>query len=277
MQLPESEVLSIYLRRKSQLLSVGQVQDKPTAIILGGQPACGKSGITKIENKTSSFLVINGDDYRQFHPDFTYLICNHPVEFPTITQNFSNIFTENLIKDGITLRYNLIIEGTMRNPDVPTKTAALLHGQGYRVGAAVIAAHPKITELGTYRRYVEQIEVCGYGRLADISSHNQACAGLLKSVDTLYSNKSVDFINIYSYQGEKLLSSYELVGEKWNIQTPPSYFINKERIAQVENTAFLQQHIALGADAATKLPVNSPVRLAILQLTQNLKQISRGC
>jgi hypothetical protein len=270
MQLPEATVQSIYQRRKANLLAVGRAQEKPTAIILGGQPACGKSCVINILNRNSNFLVINGDDYRPFHPDFTNLICNYPAEFPTITQNFSNIFTENLIKDGAALRYNLIIEGTMRNPDVPTKTAALLHEQDYRVGAAVIAAHPKITELGTYLRYVEQVEVSGYGRLADISSHNQACTGLLSSVDALYSSKSVDFINIYSYQGKKLLKSYELAGGEWNIQTPPSHFINKERVAQVENTAFLQQHVALGADAAAKLPVNSPVRLAIQQLIEEL-------
>ncbi|MDR1227379.1 MAG: zeta toxin family protein [Prevotellaceae bacterium] len=262
MQLSESEVQSIYLRRNSFLLSKGKAQKNPTAIILGGQPACGKSGVTNALNSDSSFLVINGDDYRQFHPDFTHLISNSPTEFPTLTQNFSNIFTENLVKDGAALRYNLIIEGTMRNPDVPAKTAALLHEQGYRVGAAVIAAHPKITELGTYRRYVEQVEMYGYGRLADISSHNQACVGLLKSIDTLYNNKSVDFISVYSYQGEKLIKSYELTNGEWSIKTPPSHFINKERTAQIENTAFVKQHITLGIEAAAKLSL-SPVKAAI--------------
>ncbi|MDR2938108.1 MAG: zeta toxin family protein [Prevotellaceae bacterium] len=273
MQLPETTVQSIYQLRKTRILAVAQPQEKPIAVILGGQPACGKSGVTRIESRDCSFLAINGDDYRQYHPEFQNLISTNPAEFPTITQNFSNVFTENLIKDGAALRYNLIIEGTMRNPDVPAKTAALLQEQGYRVGAAVIAAHPKITELGTYRRYVEQVEKVGYGRLADISSHNQACAGLLKSVDTLYDNKSVDFINIYSYQGERLLKSYELTNGEWNVKTPPSDFINKERTAQIENVAFVKQHIALGTEALSLLPT-SPVKVAVQSLVKQLNQMS---
>ncbi len=198
MQLPEAAVQSIYQLHKTELLSDLLRQEYPASIILGGQPACGKSSVINVLNHAGNHLVINGDEYRQYHPDFRNLVSTYPAEFPTITQNFSNIFTENLIKDGAALRYNLIIEGTMRNPDVPAKTAALLREQGYHVGAAVIAAHPKITELGAYRRYAEQVEAWGHGRLAEIGSHNAACAGLLTSIDGLYHSKAVDFIRIYS-------------------------------------------------------------------------------
>ena len=273
MQLPANEVQHIYLRRKSPLLSVVKPQETPAAVILGGQPACGKSGVANVVNVKNDHLVINGDDYRRYHPDAKYLISHLPEEFPTITQNFSNIFTENLITDGSALRYNLIIEGTMRNPNVPAKTAALLRKQGYRVGAAVIAAHPKITELGTYRRYVEQVESYGSGRLADIDSHNQACAGLLTSIDALYADKVVDFINVYSYQAKKLLQAYELTGGEWDVKIPPSHVISEERTAQIEDVTFVQQHVAMGMEALDKLPA-SPIKAAAQAVVEQLRQLN---
>jgi len=44
----------------------------PVAIILGGQPASGKSNLTKVaesEHENEIFLIINGDEYRAYHPE----------------------------------------------------------------------------------------------------------------------------------------------------------------------------------------------------------------
>ncbi|GHT16823.1 hypothetical protein AGMMS4956_19910 [Bacteroidia bacterium] len=270
MQLSTEQVLEIYLQHKEDLLADGVHQVNPIAVILGGQPASGKSGIIKQIQKDDAFvLAINGDEYRQYHPDCEYLMQYNPLEFPTITQNFSNIFTEHLIQDAASRRFNMIVEGTMRNPDVPTGTAAMLRTAGYKVGVAVIAAHPKITELTTYRRYVEQVETTGYGRLTDIASHNAACAGLLTSVDTLYNTKAVDFIHIYSYFGKEKLEEYELNNGEWNNSKMPSQVINQVRKKQIENTTTVKKHIDLGRKAAQKL--NDPiVKSSVLKLVNEI-------
>ncbi|MDR0619226.1 MAG: zeta toxin family protein [Bacteroidales bacterium] len=216
---------------------------------MGGQPASGKSSlISAIKLKVMDCFAVNGDEYRQYHPNYLELI-HHPNIFSKETQIFSNVFTENLIKDAANRKYNLIIEGTMRNPDVPAITARVLKEKRYKVGIAVIAAHPKITELGVYRRYIEQMQKFGYGRLADIESHNQACSGLLVSVDTVYNCKSVDFIKVYSYLGKKELAYYDLINGCRNCSVPPSVVIQQERKAQVSDKTILKDHLELGAHA----------------------------
>jgi hypothetical protein len=114
------------------------------------------------------------------------------------------------------------------------------------VGVAVIAAHPKITELGTYRRYAKQLQQRGFGRLADIASHNAACTGLLTSIDAIYSSKAVDFITVYAYLAKRKIAEYQLANGTWDNTFPPALTISRERTAQIRNAALLKRHVELG-------------------------------
>ena len=44
----------------------------------------------------------------------------------------------------------MIVEGTMRNPEVPVKTAKMFKEAGYKVEVYIIAAPDRITKEGTY-------------------------------------------------------------------------------------------------------------------------------
>lgn len=196
-----NEVEAIFQERKEKLLQGITPSTNPIAIIMGGQPACGKSfllEIAKSDNIDKKFLSINGDLYREFHPEKAKLIKD-PIKYPIETQIFSSVFTEKLIEEAIKSRYNIIIEGTMRNPDVPLKTAKMFKDAGFRVEAYIIAAPKEFTQLGLYNRYQEEVLSKGQGRLADIDSHNKAVNGLMKSANQLYSDKAVDKISIHTY------------------------------------------------------------------------------
>ena len=67
-----NEVEAIFQERKEKLLQGITPSTNPIAIIMGGQPACGKSfllEIAKSDNIDKKFLSINGDLYREFHPE----------------------------------------------------------------------------------------------------------------------------------------------------------------------------------------------------------------
>ena len=71
------KVKSIYLGKKDKLLKGIVSQEKPIAFILGGQPASGKSGLAKAilrQFPDKDFLFVNGDIYREFHPEAGELI-----------------------------------------------------------------------------------------------------------------------------------------------------------------------------------------------------------
>jgi hypothetical protein len=60
------------------------------------------------------------------------LCINNIQNYSEETQIFSNVFTEELIKEALDKKYDIIIEGTMRNPETPLKTAEQLKNAGFR-------------------------------------------------------------------------------------------------------------------------------------------------
>lgn len=275
-----NEVEAIFQERKEKLLQGITPSTNPIAIIMGGQPACGKSfllEIAKSDNIDKKFLSINGDLYREFHPEKAKLIKD-PIKYPIETQIFSSVFTEKLIEEAIKSRYNIIIEGTMRNPDVPLKTAKMFKDAGFRVEAYIIAAPKEFTQLGLYNRYQEEVLSKGQGRLADIDSHNKAVNGLMKSANQLYSDKAVDKISIHTYLAKERIKDFNLVNGEWSCKSMPSIFIDESRAKQMKNKEILKTNIQTGKElieSITNPEVKKGMKEALSQLQSSLEKVQR--
>lgn len=271
-----NEVEAIFQERKEKLLQGITPSTNPIAIIMGGQPACGKSfllEIAKSDNIDKKFLSINGDLYREFHPEKAKLIKD-PIKYPIETQIFSSVFTEKLIEEAIKSRYNIIIEGTMRNPDVPLKTAKMFKDAGFRVEAYIIAAPKEFTQLGLYNRYQEEV----LRRLADIDSHNKAVNGLMKSANQLYSDKAVDKISIHTYLAKERIKDFNLVNGEWSCKSMPSIFIDESRAKQMKNKEILKTNIQTGKElieSVTNPEVKKGMKEALSQLQSSLEKVQR--
>lgn len=88
--------------------------DQLTAYLLAGQPGAGKtvlsSYIAGLFN--GNIILINGDEYRRYHPNYRNLYDAYGAESVKMTSPFSSTVTEKCIDDLSDKRYNLIIEGT---------------------------------------------------------------------------------------------------------------------------------------------------------------------
>ena len=269
------KVEEIYLRERKDLLSDLTPQEKPLAFILGGQPASGKSKLAKEfigKFSNDNILFVNGDIYREFHPNRQELI-NNPLLYSKETQIFSNVFTENLIREAIENKYNIMVEGTMRNPQVPYNTAKMFKENGYEVEILAISAPSVFTELGLYNRYQEEINFQGWGRLAEIESHNSAVTGILSSLDLLYNEKAADKIHLYSYQAEKHIVSFSLQNNKWDIDDLPSNYIIDAREIQLQREENIAKLIERGENTLNQISDNlKPKVNEILEKLKNLGQ-----
>jgi len=244
------EVEAIFEQKKDGLFEdINISSQKPIAIILGGQPACGKStliNVAKKDHPNLDFLTVNGDLYRQFHPNKE--LIKDPIKYPIETQIFSSVFTEKLIEEAIKRKCNIIIEGTMRNPDVP------------------------------YNRYQEEVLSKGQGRLADIDSHNKAVNGLMKSANQLYSDKAVDKISIHTYLAKERIKDFNLVNGEWSCKSMPSIFIDESRSKQMKNKEILNTNIQRGKElieSVTNPEVKKGMKEALLQLQSSLEKVQR--
>jgi hypothetical protein len=274
MNFSERDVISLFHEHEEDLLDGIKSHPEPVAIILGGQPATGKSALISCVKSAfpgRDFLIVNGDSYRLYHPEGDTIIRCDLRHYSERTQIFSNIFTEQLIALAVEDKFNIIVEGTMRNPDVPMKTARVFRGNGFQVHAYVIAAYPLISALGVYRRYEEEASRMGVGRLSDMNAHNAAARGLLDSVDRLYAEKAVDSIQIYSYLAQTQVRSINISNGKWDTGTCPSFYINRERGLQKMNRELISHHIELGQQ--TLKTIDPSLRLEVATIIDKLSSL----
>ena len=218
------EVLKIFEEKKRDYLRNIASEEQPMGILLGGQGAVGKGQLNHWAKQLypqNQFLIVNGDLYRNRHPNFKELkkdIWNYSKE----TQIFSNVFTERLIEEAISHRFSFVVEGTMRSPEVPICTARRLRSNTYKTAAFAIAAYKEFSLLNAYIRYFREVQAKGFGRMIEIDSHNAAVEGLPKSLDTLYFEKSVDRICIFDCFAKNLIMDYRLTKGEWDYHDLPS-------------------------------------------------------
>ena len=198
------EVLKISHEKKEEYLREITSDNHPFGILLGGQGAVGKGQLNLWAERLypeNTFLAINGDNYRIF---------SH--------------------------RFSFVVEGTMRTANIPLKTAEKLRSYGFQTAAFAIAACKEFSLLNAFVRYYKEVQTKGFGRMIDIESHNSAVEGLPKSLDILYTEKSVDRICLFDCFANNLIADYQLSNGDWNCQTLPSVIVLTAREKQLHDT-----------------------------------------
>ena len=182
--------------------------DQPIAILLGGQPASGKTTIQKMQEKEEpNMIIINGDSYRKEHPNFTKIQDTYGKDSVTYTQPFSNAVVENLIEKLSNEKYNLIIEGTLRNPDTQMNTCAMLKEKGHNVELHVMAVNKETSWQGTLNRYNEMKALGQIPRATPKASHDETVTKLPDSISKAYKSNLFDRIALVTRDAQYLYDS----------------------------------------------------------------------
>lgn len=270
-----SSVEQIFEDNKISYINDYVPKPNPVVYILGGQPSSGKSQLNKhveAEMGLPLDVIINGDNYRVHHPLYEEL-KKDPIRFPTETQMFSNVFTEGLIAEAIKHRLSVSVEGTMRRSEVVANTARNFKQAGFKVELMCISAPPEFTAINLFSRYASEVELTGSGRLADFDSHNQACTGLLKSLDDAYQNKDIDRIRLYAIFGIELIADYKRgKSGQWNIQEKPSDIVIKSREIQLKNHDLVMVMLDKGLTALSIIK-EKDIRQKLISQIQNLIRV----
>lgn len=269
----------IFAQSKERYLRALTPEDHPTAYILGGQPSSGKSSITTNYINDGNILIVNGDEYRIHHPRVKDLSKN-VSEYSKETQEFSNVFTEGFIREAIKNKYNIVVEGTMRRPEVVLATAKMFKDAGFQVEAHAIAAPREFTEVNIFHRYHKAVSHEEMGRLSDISSHNQAVDGLLKTLDSLYEQKAVDKIKVYNLFGIREVGEYNLnsLNEWVGSKSKPSSLVISSREEQLKSLELNHLFLSRGTEALLSIS-NQPILIETLSrslsvLSDNVRNIA---
>lgn len=199
------------LERTINLLTFNKnISSTPHAVILGGQSGAGKTTIHRVKMMESKgdYIVIDGDTYRAQHPHFRELQEKYGVDSIDYTKVFAGKMVEAIIDKLSSLKYNLIIEGTLRSASVPINTATLLKSKGYTVDFCLIATKPELSYLTTQLRYLEMLVVDPLQARATPKEHHDGIVkSLVANITELEQSGLFESIQVYKRDLEQVYNS----------------------------------------------------------------------
>lgn len=213
-------------------LARSEPQASPRAILLGGQPGAGKSELafraTRELAEDGGAVVIDADRMRAANPRYHQLVREDPQNAADRTQAEAGQWATRLTIAAAEERRNLVVDGTMRNPDNIRDLATRLRESGYTVEARVLAVDAETSLTRARLRFEEQTEAGGAGRYVNREQHDAAYEALPRTVATLEREKLVDRIAVYDAQ-QRLVYENRLAQGQWREAPAAAQKLDEER------------------------------------------------
>lgn len=165
------------------VVDAAERSDKPCTVFVGGQPGAGKTRATHLVRVSGlhdgPLLPVNGDDLRQYHPDYDRLCDEEPLAMPERTAKASAAW----------------IRMTMEYADENAKHA------GRSTHAVVLAVPPVLSRLAMLERYYRDRSAGLPSRWTPASAHDNAVANLPATVRAVAMSPLVDRLTVIDRDG----------------------------------------------------------------------------
>jgi predicted ABC-type ATPase len=194
-----------------EMFRYSAAQEKPRIVILGGQPGSGKSCLIELARKdifdNQPVAVINGDDYRAYHPNAKEIYKEHDKAFAEMTDPDVRIWTARLLDAAINGKRNIIFEATMRNKEPLMSTIKYLKDEGYRIDVMVMAVNDRLSRAGILKRYEDKKSTGEIARWTPFDAHDEAYGNMPDTVEAIEERSPIDSIRVYNRASELLYGS----------------------------------------------------------------------
>lgn len=242
-QLSEQEHQAVYARIASHYLPRSIPSERPVAIITGGQPGSGKSGLAamaKHDLRTQGgYVLVDADKLRPFHKDYFDLLRKDDKTAANLTHPDAGKWAGQLLVDAVAGRRNLIIDQTSKDPEAFQNLSKQLRDQGYRIELRAMAVSEQISQHRIRARYEEQKFVMGFGRYSTKDNHDAAFRGVAETVGRVEKDKLVDSLKLYNLN-HQLVYQNTLSQGQWSKETTGRLFLDGERSRELTSTEKVQ-------------------------------------
>ncbi|ONC29734.1 toxin [Burkholderia pseudomallei] len=260
-ELTDNELHRLYRAVEVADISRTAHQETPIAIMTGGQPGSGKTGLTGIALQElasrGGAVVIDADRMREYNPDYRRLMASDPEHAADLTHTTAAQWASQLRDRAIFERRNLVVDGTMRDPDDVARVAKQLKGAGYIVDARVMAVPGDVSFAHARLRYELLDNEAQAGRVVNQRQHDAAYAGVPQSLERLEANKLVDRITIYDTARREVYQNV-LEGGQW--KEPPEA---AKTLVTVRDRGRTRDERADYVDALTTIEAQTAVRTSV--------------
>ncbi|MFJ8195282.1 zeta toxin family protein, partial [Streptomyces sp. NPDC096094] len=134
-------------------------QGSPVLVLLGGQPAAGKSqamAATQQRHPGRHLVPLTGDELRHLHPAIDRLRKTDAQTLEAGTAQASGAWVRMSIEHALRNRHSLILEGVFRDPGMTMRTARqFAEEQGYAVEVVALAVREERSRLDALHRFLD--------------------------------------------------------------------------------------------------------------------------
>lgn len=220
--------------------------DQPVAIVLGGQPGAGKSGLYEIarERFSGNIVELDCDAFRKHHPHSEQL-AQDAATYGEKTNPFVFEVVDRLVAELSDQGYNMIMESSMKSSHTALENHALLSPKGYEIEACIMATSKEVSWKGVVDRYNEQLASGEQARMVPQEFHDMVVAQLPGAADEIFRSGKMSNILIYNRDREvlydmqrtpgispKAILEEHIQGVRTPVQKKPFYF-GKDRRAEL--------------------------------------------
>lgn len=230
--------------------------DGPVLVLLGGQPAAGKTQAQRTilaEHPDDDLVEVTGDDLRVFHPDYRRLARDAPFLMPNVTAPVSGGLVRLAVEHAHKRRYSLLLEGTFRDAAMVTGTAARFADAGYRVEVAVVATPAVVSRLSAEMRSLAG-GLPSIGRWTPPAAHESALEHSPGVVAALEALPHVARVQVFSRE-HLLYDSTRTDTGVWERQAEAATVLRTEQHrapGEAEAVGWLRDYNAVFAQAAAR-------------------------
>lgn len=175
---------------------------RPVLVLLGGQPAAGKSvAQTQVEARSpeAHLVAITGDAFRKYHPQFDELTEHDPLRMPNVTSSVSGPLVRECLDHAKEQGYSVLLEGTFVNEEMVLSTAEEFAQAGYDVQVCAVAVSEDVSRLSAEERYLSQVDIDpGNARWTPPTAHDLAVVNSPGTVAALEASSYVQRVEVWT-------------------------------------------------------------------------------
>lgn len=189
----KQDVLKQFIRNQQPSLM-------PEAYVLSGQPGSGKSTLSEIAHRElqakGGSVVIDVDACRELHPKYQQFKQEDSKTAAERTHEEAARVADDLRSYATAKGYNIIEDGTLKNPEWAKTLTSDLKNKNYTVYSVGMCVSPEVSWQGCLDRYKAT------GRAVDEKIHNDALPGVAQSQQELVRQGKIDHVALYNREAQ---------------------------------------------------------------------------
>ena len=206
--LSDAEVSELADELAMAALGTTERQAHPVAAVFAGQPGAGKThvgaGVEQSMRSRGGCVVVDADLVRPALP--------YAMRDSTEGQVDAGRVAQALMRRAVAASRNIVVHGTLRDPDAALSDAQALRGAGYWVEVHALAVNEQISRMRAVQREQIQFDAGLAPRMVPASWHDESFRGSAASIRRLEFAAAADRTVVYNRLGEAVHDAAPVAG-----------------------------------------------------------------